>query len=144
MQLLLLAADGGGTSQVVAAFKENPTFMVLNLVCSAIVLTIVIERFAFQLSRYRVNSREFFAQVKKLVLAGKVWTALLNHDLVPDATLRWWGLAYVLLAGGLFALACLVVPAEFPRRFLAMIVFLIVPLVRPAAAPLALAWNRHR
>jgi len=34
------------------------------------VLTIVIERFAFQMTRYRVNSKEFFAQVKKLVSAG--------------------------------------------------------------------------
>jgi len=76
MQLLLLAAEGGGTSQVVAAFKENPTFMVLNLVTSAIVLTIVIERFAFQLSRYRVNSREFFAQIKKLVQAGNIDRAI--------------------------------------------------------------------
>jgi hypothetical protein len=80
----------------------------------------------------------------KLVLAGKVWTALLDTNLVPEGTLRWWGLAYVLTAAWLFGLACLVVPEEFPRRFLAMLVFLIVPLVRPAAAPLALAWNRHR
>lgn len=74
MQLLLNAA--GGSSQLVAAFKHNPTFMVLNLITSAIVLTIVIERFIFQLTRYRVNSKEFFAQVKKLVLAGNVDRAI--------------------------------------------------------------------
>jgi biopolymer transport protein ExbB/TolQ len=74
MQLLLLAAEG--SSQLVEAFKQNPTFMVLNLVCSAIVLTIVIERFAFQLMRYRVNSKEFFAQVKKLVAAGNIDRAI--------------------------------------------------------------------
>jgi biopolymer transport protein ExbB/TolQ len=50
--------------------------MVLNLCCSAIVLTIVIERFAFQLSRYRVNSKEFFAQIKKLVAAGNIDRAI--------------------------------------------------------------------
>jgi biopolymer transport protein ExbB len=74
MQLLLLAAEG--SSQLVEAFKQNPTFMVMNLCCSAIVLTIVIERFAFQLMRYRVNSKEFFAQVKKLVAAGNIDRAI--------------------------------------------------------------------
>ncbi len=74
MQLLLLAAQGSG--QLVEAFKHNPTFMVLNLCTSAIVLTVVIERFAFQLTRYRVNSKEFFAQVKKLVQAGNIDRAI--------------------------------------------------------------------
>jgi len=47
---LLLAAESSGSSQLVEAFKHNPTFMVLNLCCSAVVLTVVIERFAFQLT----------------------------------------------------------------------------------------------
>jgi biopolymer transport protein ExbB/TolQ len=76
MHLLLLAAEGSGSSQLVEAFKHNPTFMVLNLCTSAIVLTIVIERFAFQMTRYRVNSKEFFAQVKKLVTAGNIDRAI--------------------------------------------------------------------
>src|SRR6187402_3448662 len=77
MQLLLLAAEGSsGSSQLAEAFKENPTFMVLNMIASAIVLTIVIERLAFQLTRYRVNSKEFFAQVKKLVSAGNIDRAI--------------------------------------------------------------------
>jgi biopolymer transport protein ExbB/TolQ len=75
MHLLLFAAQEGSGS-LVEAFKHNPTFMVLNLCCSAIVLTIVIERFAFQLSRYRVNSKEFFAQIKKLVAAGNIDRAI--------------------------------------------------------------------
>jgi biopolymer transport protein ExbB len=74
MHLLLLAAEG--SSQLVEAFKHNPTFLVLNLCTSAIVLTIVIERFAFQMTRYRVNSKEFFAQVKKLVSAGNIDRAI--------------------------------------------------------------------
>jgi biopolymer transport protein ExbB/TolQ len=74
MHLLLLAAEG--SSQLVEAFKHNPTFLVLNLCTSAIVLTIVIERFAFQTTRYRVNSKEFFAQVKKLVVAGNIDRAI--------------------------------------------------------------------
>lgn len=74
--LLMLAAEGGGESQMWAAIKHNPTFLVLNLVVSAVVVTIIIERAAFQLGRYRVNSKEFFAQIKKLVSAGNIDRAI--------------------------------------------------------------------
>jgi len=76
MHLLLSAGGTSQVSQLIAAFKHNPTFMVLNLITSAIVLTLVIERFYFQLTRYRVNSHEFFAQIKKLVLSGNVDRAI--------------------------------------------------------------------
>jgi biopolymer transport protein ExbB len=76
MQLLLVAAQGTQSSQLVEAFKHNPTFIVMNLCCSAVVLTIVVERFVFQLTRYRVNSKEFFVQIKKLVIAGNIDRAI--------------------------------------------------------------------
>ncbi len=72
MHLLLSAGGTSQLNQLISAFKHNPTFMVMNLCCSAIVLTVVIERFHFQLTRYRVNSKEFFAQIKKLVMAGNI------------------------------------------------------------------------
>jgi biopolymer transport protein ExbB/TolQ len=50
--------------------------MVLNLICSAIVLTIVVERFIHQVTRYRVNSKEFFSQIRKLVNAGNIDRAI--------------------------------------------------------------------
>ena len=75
MQILLFAADGGSGS-LIEAFRHNPTFMVMNLFCSAIVLTIVVERLIFQMTRYRVNSKEFFAQIKKLVKAGNIDRAI--------------------------------------------------------------------
>jgi biopolymer transport protein ExbB len=74
--LLMLAAEGGGGSMFVEAFKHNPTFLIINFVVSAVVITIIIERAAFQLGRYRVNSREFFAQIKKLVAAGNIDRAI--------------------------------------------------------------------
>lgn len=74
--LLMLAAEGGGESLLWGAIKHNPTFLILNLVVSAVVVTIIIERAAFQLGRYRVNSREFFAQIKKLVAAGNIDRAI--------------------------------------------------------------------
>jgi biopolymer transport protein ExbB len=76
MQFLLLAAEGTGSGQLISAFKHNPTFIVMNLVTSAVVLTLVVERAVFQLTRYRVNSKEFFAQIKKLVAAGNIDRAI--------------------------------------------------------------------
>src|SRR5271154_3826723 len=71
------AASGGGSSSgLMEAFKENPTFLSINLVVSAIVIAMIIERVAFQLTRYRVNSKEFFAQIKKLVAAGNIDRAI--------------------------------------------------------------------
>jgi biopolymer transport protein ExbB/TolQ len=74
--LLMLVAEGGGESGMWHAVKENPTFLMLNLVVSAIVITVIIERFAFQRRKYNVNSKEFFAQVKKLVAAGNIDRAI--------------------------------------------------------------------
>ncbi len=71
------AASGGGSSgSFMEAFKENPTFLSMNLVVSAIVIALVVERAAFQLGKYRVNSKEFFAQIKKLVTAGNIDRAI--------------------------------------------------------------------
>ena len=36
----------------------------------------IVERAAFQLAKYRVNSKEFFAQIKKLVTAGNIDRAI--------------------------------------------------------------------
>jgi biopolymer transport protein ExbB/TolQ len=73
----MFAAQAEGTAgSLVEAFKHNPTFMVMNIICSAVVLTIVIERSYFQFSRYKVNSREFLSQVRKLVNAGHIDRAI--------------------------------------------------------------------
>jgi biopolymer transport protein ExbB/TolQ len=74
--LLMSAAQGQSEGGMWDAIKHNPTFLMMNLVVSAVVITIIIERTAFQLGRYRVNSKEFFAQIKKLVAAGNVDRAI--------------------------------------------------------------------
>jgi len=74
--LFMLAAEGGSEVGMWAAIRENPTFLVLNLIVSAVVVTMIIERAYFQLDRYRVNSKEFFAQIKKLVVAGNIDRAI--------------------------------------------------------------------
>ncbi len=73
-QLLMLAAEGESGWR--AAIKHNPTFLICNVVTSVIVITIVIERFSFQMGKYRVNSKEFFAQIKKLVVNGNIDRAI--------------------------------------------------------------------
>jgi biopolymer transport protein ExbB len=75
MDLLTMSA-AGSESGMLAAFKHNPTFLTMNIVCSGFVVAFIIERAHFQLSKYRVNSKEFFAQVKKLVVAGNIDRAI--------------------------------------------------------------------
>ena len=79
---------GGGSTGLMEAFKENPTFLSINLVVSAIVVAMVVERAAFQLSKYRVNSNEFFAQIKKLVTAGNIDRAIKLCDAGDYPTLQ--------------------------------------------------------
>src|ERR1022692_4919795 len=70
------AQAASGSSGLMGAFKERPTFLVANLVVSAVVVAMIVERVAFQLGKYRVNSKEFFAQIKKLVTAGNIDRAI--------------------------------------------------------------------
>jgi len=79
---------GGGDGGFMQAFKENPTFLSINLVVSAIVIALIIERLAFQLGKYRVNSKEFFAQIKKLVTAGNIDRAIKLCDAGDYPTLQ--------------------------------------------------------
>jgi hypothetical protein len=53
--------------------------------------------------------------------------------------------AWLLLASLLVGLLYWSLPAErVPFRYLALTIVLVLPMARLAAAPLALAWNRHR
>jgi biopolymer transport protein ExbB len=65
-----------GSGGFMDAFKENPYFIVANIICSAIVVAVVVERAIFQFTKYSINSKEFFAQVKKLVAGGNVDRAI--------------------------------------------------------------------
>ncbi len=82
------AAGESGSTGFMAAFKENPVFLSINLVVSAIVIALIVERAAFQLSKYRVNSKEFFAQIKKLVTAGNIDRAIKLCDAGDYPTLQ--------------------------------------------------------
>jgi hypothetical protein len=85
------------------------------------------------------------AVLVKLLAAAGVMRTLLRRRLVGPRTLAKYVAAWLLTAAGLFALACAaLLPGEVPVSLLASGVVLSLPLVRLAAAPLALAWNRHR
>jgi hypothetical protein len=84
--------------------------------------------------------------ITKTCAAAGVATLLFRRRLVDDRALivgaAGWT-ASVLLAYGI--LVWLVATPEFvPRYGAALVAILLIPLVRPAAVPLALAWNRGR
>src|SRR5512140_2945251 len=82
------SAEGGGGGGLMAVFKDNPLFLSINLVVSAVVVALIVERVAFQLSKYSVNSKEFFAQIKKLVTAGNIDRAIKLCDAGDYPTLQ--------------------------------------------------------
>jgi biopolymer transport protein ExbB/TolQ len=70
------AATGGNENGLMKVFHDNPYFLSINLIVSAVVVAMIVERTQFQLRRYQVNSKEFFAQIKKLVTAGNIDRAI--------------------------------------------------------------------
>jgi biopolymer transport protein ExbB len=83
------AADAGESANpILEAFKTSPWFLSMNLGVSAIVVGMVAERAIFQLTKYRVNSKEFFAQIKKLVTAGNIDRAIKLCDAGDYPTLQ--------------------------------------------------------
>lgn len=83
--------------------------------------------------------------VLKLVAAARIAIRLHDRGLVRDRTLLAGAMCWDIAVFALYALFVWITPAViFRRDLLALIAILAVPLVRVAAAPLALAWNRHR
>ena len=82
-----------------------------------------------------------------LKLLATAWTArrLLQRQLLhPNTLIRLLALWFLSVLG-LMALLAWLIPADAAPRFEATLgVVLLVPLARLLAAPLALAWNRHR
>ncbi|HUF22844.1 MAG TPA: hypothetical protein VMN81_01860 [Vicinamibacterales bacterium] len=81
----------------------------------------------------------------KMAAAAWVVTRLYRSGLLSDRVLvtgaACWCAAVLALYG---VLVWIVSTPLFPRSFLALVAILAIPLARLSAAPLALAWNRHR
>jgi len=58
-------------------------FMYLNILSSVVVIATIVERAVFILTKYRVNSREFLAQIRKLVQAGNLDRAIKLCEAAP-------------------------------------------------------------
>src|SRR5207237_1033102 len=81
----------------------------------------------------------------KLAAAGWALYWALAHDLLTPRTVLAWVTAWIVVGAGLFGLLAWVVPlGSVPLYYLAYAVLFVLPTVRLAATPLALAWNRHR
>lgn len=81
----------------------------------------------------------------KLCAAAWVAARLFDDQLVSDRTLIGGGACWVVLVLALHGLLVWLVDTELVAGYLLLLVaILATPLVRLSAAPLALAWNRHR
>jgi hypothetical protein len=81
----------------------------------------------------------------KMLAAAGVAARLAGSGLLSDRTLVRGAATWVVLVFALYGvLVWLVSGPLIPRYFLALLAILAIPLARLSAAPLALAWNRHR
>ncbi len=65
------------------ALIQGAPFSIFNVIVLAIVLAVIAERFVYILTKYRVNSREFMAQIRKLVQAGNIDRAIKLCEAAP-------------------------------------------------------------
>ncbi|MGE3635127.1 MAG: MotA/TolQ/ExbB proton channel family protein [Sandaracinaceae bacterium] len=65
------------------ALLKGAPFSFVNMVVLALVLAIIAERFVYILSKYRVNTTEFMAQIRKLVQAGNIDRAIKLCEAAP-------------------------------------------------------------
>jgi biopolymer transport protein ExbB len=76
--------ESGPDMQRIGEFIEHGGFfMYVNIVTSAVVIATIVERVVFILTKYRVNSREFLAQIRKLVQAGNIDRAIKLCEAAP-------------------------------------------------------------
>jgi biopolymer transport protein ExbB/TolQ len=62
---------------------DGAPFSFINMVVLAVVVAIIAERFVYILTKYRVNSAEFMAQIRKLVQAGNIDRAIKLCEAAP-------------------------------------------------------------
>jgi biopolymer transport protein ExbB/TolQ len=65
------------------ALQDGAPFSFVNIAVLAFVLAITIERFVFIFTKYRVNSLEFMAQIRKLVQANNIDRAIKLCEAAP-------------------------------------------------------------
>ena len=68
--------------------SEGAPFSFINIGILAFVVAIIIERFVFIMSKYKVNSAEFMSQIRKLVQAGNIDRAIKLCEAAPFPLLQ--------------------------------------------------------
>lgn len=83
--------------------------------------------------------------VARLLLCAWACWQIVQQQLVQVGTVVCWLIAWLVVAATLFAAVAWATPSEWIAvEYLAFAVLFAMPMARLAAAPLALAWNRHR
>lgn len=65
------------------ALQDGAPFSFINMFVLSLVLAIIVERFFFIVTKYRVNAGEFMAQIRKLVQAGNIDRAIKLCEAAP-------------------------------------------------------------
>ncbi len=68
-------------------FKEGGPFMFVNVATSAVAIAIVVERILVLAFKLNLNAPPFMSQVQKLILSGRVDSAVRLCDAAPNAAL---------------------------------------------------------
>jgi hypothetical protein len=87
------------------------------------------------------------AALVSIKMTSAAWIAMRLHhtQLLSEYTLLFGAAAWVVAVLALYALlAWIMATPHFPHYFLVLVSIIAIPLTRLSAAPLALAWNRHR
>jgi hypothetical protein len=125
--------------------KGSVFVMVMTLVCIGPIALWVFE--AGHVATVLSSLPGIFAVLACLKVSGAVWIAwrLYRERLVRDGVLVAGAAAWCAAVFALYAVFVWMLDTpHIPRHFLMLTAILAVPLTRLSAAPLALAWNRHR
>jgi hypothetical protein len=122
-------------------------FAALTFLAIVLPLAVWISRSKYAIALLWNNLGSIAAVLVCIKLTAAVWIAMRLHDrrLLSDRTLIISAVCWDVTVFALYGVLAWIVPFELiGKNVLALIAILEVPLARIAAAPLALAWNRHR
>jgi hypothetical protein len=122
-------------------------FVALTFLAVILPLAVWISRSRYAMAVLWNNFALIAAVLVCFKLSAAVWIAMQLHDkrLLSDRKLIIGAVTWDVLVFALYGLLVWIVPLMLFRSYvLALVAILTIPLARIAAAPLALAWNRHR
>jgi len=122
-------------------------FAAVSFLAAILPLAVWISRSRYAMAVLWNNIPEIAAVLVLVKLSAAVWVAMRLHDkhLLSDRTLLLGALGWDVAVFALYGLLVWIFPTLlFHAYALALVAILAIPLARLSAAPLALAWSRHR